>query len=136
MKIRSAIVDDVNVCLNISMQENETNWTKQDFAESITNVNSIFLVAEEESKVVGYVIGYIVPTKKDEAMLHETRIDVNYRGKKIVTKLVQEFCNQAFCKKVKVVYALIENQLKPFYVDSCDFKETGKWVETSKRKSK
>ncbi len=133
MIYRNASIDDVDSCLVLSSQQNEKYWTKKDFVNCINNSNCIFIVAEEERNLLGYVIGYIVPTKCNEAMVHESRVDINKRGKKIGTKLVQEFCNEAFSKGANVVYALIESKLKPFYVDSCDFKETGKWIETSKK---
>ncbi len=133
MIIRNASLNDVDSCFIISSQENENYWTKEDFVNCIKNTNAIILIAEENDKIVGYITGYIVPTKNDEAMVHESRIDTNHRGKKIGTKLVQEFCNEAFGKNVKIVYALIESKLKPFYINSCNFKKTGNWIETSIR---
>ena len=64
-------------------------------------------------------------------MIHESRIDLNFRGKKLGTKLVNEFCKEAFRKGAKIAYAMIEPELKPFYIGSCNFKETGNWIETS-----
>lgn len=129
MLIRDTNTNDIENCLNL---DNENYWTKRDFSESIKNKMAIFLVAEDNDIIMGFVIGFIVPTKFYEAIIHETRVDENFRGKRIGTKLVNEFCAQAEEKGVKTVYAMIESALKPFYLDACGFSETGKWVEASK----
>ena len=131
MTIRQARLKDVNDCYSISRQENEKYWKKSDFQSSINDKNSIFLVAEEDDNITGYIRGFIVPGKNDEAMIHEARVSMSYRGNRIGTKLVEKFYKEAFKKGAKVVYALIEPNLKSFYVDSCNFKETGYWIETS-----
>jgi hypothetical protein len=64
-------------------------------------------------------------------LIHKSRVDLNFRRKKLGTKLVDEFCKEAFRKSVRIVFAMIESELKPFYIDSCNFKQTGNWIETS-----
>lgn len=83
---------------------------------------------------MGYSLGFIVPTKRTEALMHETRVDLKCRGKKVGTKLVDAVCKTLFSQGVEVIYAMIEPKLKPFYINSCKFKETGKWIEVEKRK--
>jgi N-acetylglutamate synthase-like GNAT family acetyltransferase len=133
MIFRNATPKDVDRCIHLAKQENEDYWNKSDFENSIQNDNAIFLVVEIDGIVAGYVTGFVVPTKNDEAMVHESRIDLNFRRKKLGTKLVNEFCKEAFRKGAKIVYAMIESELKPFYINSCNFKETGNWIETSIR---
>jgi hypothetical protein len=65
-------------------------------------------------------------------MLHETRTDLASRGQKIGTRLVEAFCDEAFRRGATVIYALIQDELKPFYLEACLFKVTGKWLEASK----
>lgn len=131
MIFRDASKDDVKRCLELARQEDEKYWTESDFIGCIENTDSIFLVVEVDGVIAGYTIGYIVPTKFDEAMVHETRIDPEFRGQKLGTKIVDEFCKKAFEKCAKTVYAMIEEKIKPFYIESCGFKETGHWVEAS-----
>ncbi len=66
-------------------------------------------------------------------MIHGSRIDLGYRGQKIDTKLVSEFCKEAYRRGARVIYAMIEPELRPVYINSCNFKETGKWIEASVR---
>ena len=132
MLIQKASVKDIETCLKLAQQEGETYWAFQDFDQATTNKNSIFLAATEDDKILGYVIGFIVPTKTNEAMIHETRTDLASRGKKVGTKLVEAFCDEAFRRGATVIYALIEEELKPFYLDACHFNETGMWIEASK----
>ncbi|MFP4045686.1 MAG: GNAT family N-acetyltransferase, partial [Candidatus Aenigmatarchaeota archaeon] len=101
---------------------------------SVKNENAIFLVAEDKERIVGYVTGFILPSKEDEAMVHETRVDPEQRGRGVGTKLVNKFCEQASERGVELIYAYIESELKSFYIKSCDFKETeNNWIEVSKK---
>jgi N-acetylglutamate synthase-like GNAT family acetyltransferase len=133
MIFRNAVKKDIGFCLQISKQDNEQYWIESDFSSSITNENSIFIVVEEKKEIIGYILGFIVPTKEDEAMIHESRIVKVQRGKKVGTKLVNEFCQEAFKRGVKIVYAMIESELEKFYINSCRFEKTGHWIEASKR---
>ena len=132
MNIRNAEVRDIEPCLKLAQQEGETYWTVDDLSESIISDKAIFLVAADDDKTLGFVTGFIVPTKANEAMLHETRTDLASRGNKIGTRLVEAFCDEAFRLGATIIYALIENELKPFYLDACQFQETGYWIEASK----
>lgn len=136
MIIRKARTADIEDCLRISRQRDEKDkyWLKEDFLKNIKDKYAVFLVAEEKGRVVGYCIGYIVPTKRTEAMVHETRVDLDYRGRHIGTKLVNAVCKALFNKNAKEVYALIEPKVKSFYINSCKFKQKGKWLEASKEK--
>ncbi|MFP4424389.1 MAG: hypothetical protein ACLFP2_04115 [Candidatus Woesearchaeota archaeon] len=52
---------DVDQCIRLAKQENKEYWSRPDFEKSVEN--AIFLVAEIDNIVVGYIIGFIVPTK-------------------------------------------------------------------------
>ncbi|MBD3259449.1 GNAT family N-acetyltransferase [Candidatus Woesearchaeota archaeon] len=132
MKIRKASKSDAKACLQVFKLDKEKYWKLKDFEDAAAHKDSIFLVAEEDNKVVGYVIGYIVPTRKIEAALHETRVDKRERGKHIGAKLVDAFCREAFRRGVKSVFALIEPELAGFYCTKCKFRKTGKWIEVTK----
>lgn len=128
MIIRKAKNKDINQCLKICKKQ---YWKKKDFEESIKDKDVVFLIAEKE-KVIGYVIGFIVPTKRKEALLHEVHVDKKERGNNIGTKLVKEFCKRIFKKGVKEIYAEIDKELKKFYMKSCKFKKSGRWIEVKK----
>ncbi len=100
MLIRPLLKKDIKSCIALSVQEHETYWNTSDFLEALNNENALFLVVEVKKKIVGFINGFIVPTKKDEAMIHESRIDIHYRGRKIGTALVDHFCQAAFQKNV------------------------------------
>ena len=130
MKIRKATKKDVESCLEI--QEDVTYWNKSDFLNSLKDKNVIFLVAEENNKVIGFIIGYRSPSKKEEVMIHETQVRKTERGKGFGTKLVNEFCSVAFKRGAKNVYALIDKKLKKFYINLCKFKISHNWIEAKK----
>ena len=137
MEIRTAEKKDAAEMEAIAVQEGEDYWSEDDFLQMLDNEDAIVIVAEgadEADGIMGYVTGFIVPTKRNEAMLHESRVDTNFRGQKIGSSLVESFCNEAFSRGAETVYALLEEKHKPFYIDACNFKETHTWIEASKKK--
>jgi len=94
----------------------------------------IFLVAEEDSRIIGYILGFVMPTRRKEAMLVETRVHKEERGRGIGTKLVDAFCKEAFARGAKEVEAEVEPELLKFYRDACGFKEVHKWIEVGRKK--
>lgn len=127
MNLRKATLKDIDQCLNLI--EDSNYWGRKDFEKSL---NEIFIIAEDDG-IVGYVIGFVVPTKTTEAMVHECRVYSRERGKGIGTRLVEEFCKEASARGVNIVYAMIDPELRPFYIKSCEFSETGSWIEASKK---
>jgi len=134
MKIRRARKEDLEECLEMQKLDGGKYWNKDDFVKSIKDKLVIFLTAEEDKKILGYIIGFHSPTKRSDVMIHETRVNKKQRRKGIGTKLVNEFCKYAFKKGGKDIYAEIEPKLLKFYKNSCKFKITHKWIEVKKTK--
>jgi len=134
MIIRNGKRSDSKKCLNLQRLDKRLYWKSIDFERSAIDKDVVFLVAEEDNKIIGYVLGFIVPTKRTEALVHETRVDKRKRGKGIGTELVNAFCKETFKKKVKDIYAEIEQKHLKFYRDACKFKISGKWIEVTKSK--
>ena len=134
MKIRKAKLTDIKECSTVQKSDKEGNyWKEKDLQNCINDKHIIFLVAEDERKLIGYVIGFIVPSKKDEAMVHETRVLKKYRGKKVGTLLVNELNKELFKKGAKTIYALIDHKLLPFYRESCKYKKSADWIQMEKK---
>ena len=134
MLIRKATKEDSEACMRLFELDNEKYWEISDFRSSAGHADVIFLVAEENSRIVGYVLGFVNPTKREQAMLVETRVHREERGRGIGTKLVDAFCREAFAKGSKAVDALIEPQHLKFYRDACGFREVHTWVEVDRKK--
>ena len=134
MLIRRGTKEDSEECMKLYKLENEKYWEISDFRSSAEHADVIFLVAEEDSRIVGYIIGFVNPTKREQAMLVETRVHREERGRGIGTKLVDAFCREAFAGESKAVDALIEPQHLEFYRDACDFKEVHKCIEVDRKK--
>jgi len=134
MIIRKGKPEDAERCLSIFRADKESYWEAKDFERSAKDNNVVFLVAEENKKVIGYILGFIVPTKRTEALIHETRVERTKRKQGFGTELVNSFCKEIFKRGVELIYAEIEPELLEFYVDACKFEESGKWIEVAKKK--
>ena len=134
MMIRRGKPEDAERCLSIFREDKETYWDIADFVRSAKDKDVVFLVAEEDKKVIGYILGFIVPTKRTEALIHETRVERAKRKKGIGTELVNAFCEEIFKRGVEVILAEVEPELLKFYVDACKFEESRKWIEVAKKK--
>ena len=134
MLVRKARTDDAKRCLEIFRSDNGKYWEVSDFRNSVQHDDVIFLVAEENDAVIGYILGFILPTKRSEALIHETRVHREQRRKGIGTTLVNASCEEAFSKGAKVVLAEIAHEHLKFYGESRKFKETNKWIEVARRK--
>jgi GNAT superfamily N-acetyltransferase len=134
MLIRRGTREDSEECMRLYELDNEKYWEISDFRISADHADVIFLVAEENSRIVGYVLGFVNPTKREQAMLVETRVHKEERGRGIGTKLVDAFCREAFTGGSKAVDALIEPQHLKFYRDACNFKEVHTWLEVDRKK--
>ena len=130
--IRDAEKSDAEECCRLAESDEVSYWRTLDFEMSAEDEGSIYLVAEEGGQVVGYVLGFILPTKRTEALIHETRVKIEERGKGIGKDLVDAFCDEAFRRGVEVVLAEIEPERLGFYREACGFTVRGRWVEVEK----
>lgn len=135
MIIRKGKRGDSKECFNLQKLDKESYWQIKDFEKSAMDEDVIFLIAEQDKKILGYILGFIVPTKRTEALIHETRVDKRERGKRIGTKLVNALCKELFKRGVRDIYAEIESDLLKFYGGSCKFKKSNKWIEVVKHKN-
>lgn len=70
------------------------------------NENSVIYIAFINNKVVGYIYGYVTEdifVKEKTAKLDALYVLEEYRGNKIASKLIEEFKNWCFSKKVKYI---------------------------------
>lgn len=125
--IRKATREDVPSCLEVQRSRNDSTFSDHNFSESLANGNAIFLVAEMERQVVGFILGFVVPTRNEEAMIHSTMVRVSSAKLGIGTKLVQSFAEHAFGdRRVKVIYAEVESGPDEFY-RKCGFEKVFVW---------
>lgn len=62
-------------------------WKKEDFEDILTNPNRIYLVAEENEKIIG---GCMMTDIVGEGDISNVAVCEEYRGKKIATQLLLE----------------------------------------------
>ncbi len=98
------------------------NQGKEYYAKRMVNDKSIFYVVEDESKIVGFLLGYIenypVRTINPIAELENIFVIESYRNKGIGTELMQKFKEDAKkhgVKRLKVHLYAANEEAKNFY---------------------
>ncbi|MBO3803792.1 MAG: GNAT family N-acetyltransferase [Candidatus Brockarchaeota archaeon] len=135
LAVRKARPEDVRSCLGVEESQGDDTFSEHDFLGSITEPNAIFLVAELDKSVVGFVLGFIVPTRKKEAILHSTMVHRQHCGKGVGSSLVRGFAERAFERGAELVYAEVEEGPDKFY-EKCGFEKTSVWNSMVLRKGK
>jgi predicted N-acetyltransferase YhbS len=132
MIIRKALVSDAEAAFALIKEDKADSFSSEDFRRAAIHDDAIFLVAEE-NRIIGYVIGFICPTKKADCMLAETRVIAEYRKKGIGMRLVEEFCKEAFRKDATNIFAEVDAKDAEFYSKN-GFRKSTEWIELVRTK--
>ncbi len=114
MKIRKAKPEDIEACLALGKGD-KIAFTPEGMKSSVKNKEALFLVIEDKSKILGYVIGFKNPALPSETIIQEVRVDKALRNKGIGRQLVEAFCEQSKKCNVKEVLAYAIKESLPFY---------------------
>jgi ribosomal protein S18 acetylase RimI-like enzyme len=132
--IRKAELGDVPFCLEVQASQEDSTFSEHDFRSSIADKNVIFLVAEQSQRVVGFILGFIIPTKRIEATIHSTMVHRQHVQKGIGSLLVRSFAEAAFEQGVELIEAEVEEGPDKFY-EKCGFKKVMVWHSMVLKKS-
>jgi [ribosomal protein S18]-alanine N-acetyltransferase len=62
--IRKAVIDDIESVFEIQEEQNLSRWSTEDYQSEIVNLQAVFLVAEIENKIVGFILARLIETLK------------------------------------------------------------------------
>jgi N-acetylglutamate synthase-like GNAT family acetyltransferase len=128
MKIRKAKQGDVQECLKLAKKR----WGKKDLKKALGDT-AVFIVAEENQGIVGFVIGFVNPCKPSQAVIQDVTKAKKTMGKGVGQALVKAFFHTVFEQGAKKVVVKTKRKNVWFY-ESCGFGETGRLVQLSKKK--
>jgi N-acetylglutamate synthase-like GNAT family acetyltransferase len=134
MIIRKAKFEDVPFCLEVQASQEDSTFLEHDFRNSIVDSHAIFLVAEQNQQVIGFILGFIVPTRMREATIHSTMVDKRHTRKGVGSLLVQNFAKDAFEQGAELIEAEVEEGPDKFY-EKCGFKKVMVWHSMVLKKS-
>lgn len=124
--VRTAGDSDISACLDVETKDGNVFFLDGDFRRALADRNTIFLVAERASRTIGFVIGYVVPSKQTEAIIHATVVLPAQRHLGVGTALVNAFALEAFNRRVRVIFAEVETGPDRFY-ERCGFRKEAVW---------
>lgn len=65
------------------------------------------IVAKIDSKIVGFISAYMIPTKPDTVFIWQVAVDKKYRGNGISSKMIQGILKRPACKSAKFLEATV-----------------------------
>lgn len=99
-KMKKEYIDQV---YDIDEQSVPIPWSKQSFEEEMNNILSLFLVAKDDEKVVGFAMCWFV---MDECHIGNIAVHPDYRNQGIASKLLEELLKG--CPEHGTNYILLE----------------------------
>ena len=87
MRIEKMTADCLNAVAALEEECFSHPWSKQSLSESLENENSVFLVAVEDGKIVGYVGMEVIV---DEGYIFNVAVSADYRRRGVGYALVRE----------------------------------------------
>ncbi|WP_300278481.1 ribosomal protein S18-alanine N-acetyltransferase [Peptacetobacter sp.] len=101
--IREMTINDVDGVFEVEKNCFEDFWSKQSFIDEIKNNNARYLVAQNGSKIVGYIGIWLI---LDEGHITNVAVHSDYRGLKIGNELLKEMVN--LCKENNIIAMTLE----------------------------
>ena len=127
VKIRLSKLKDCKKCVELSRIEElrpaGSDYISEGYFRIFVDKDEMFFVAEENGKIVGYILGE--PMKGKLANLGLLAVDPNFRGKGVGKKLVESFRKKCDEKGLKflLLYAPKFNKNTLEFYKKCGFKE-------------
>lgn len=103
--IRLAKLDDCKACCELSQIKElacaDGSYISKNYFEKMVDKDKMFFVAEENDKIVGFVLGE--PMKDNLAFMSLLTVDKSKRGKGVGKKLLTKFEEQCSNKKLNPI---------------------------------
>ena len=122
VNFRKAKIGDAKFLLDMQKEEGDDFYVLKDHKDSIKDKDTIFIVAEDNGEIAGYILGCINLVKRNEVSLQETRVLMKHRRKGLGKQLNKEFFKECKRRKVNLIFTTIDKEHIPFYVKSLGFK--------------
>lgn len=98
--IREMTLEDIEQVYDLEKSIFSIPWSKNSFESSVKNKNTLFIVAEEEGEILGYLGMYIF---SDEADISNVAVSKQYRRQHIAKQMMDDILLKAQAAGVKHV---------------------------------
>ncbi len=125
--IRKALFTDIDLILQIE-QDSEGTWSYNQFIVELKHEFSLFLVAEYENNLAGYIIAWKV---SDEIQLNNIAVKKELRKHGIGSRLLSEMINQNYGQ----TYTSIFLEVRSRNTNAINFYKDNGFTKTGVRKN-
>ncbi|MEE8885746.1 MAG: ribosomal protein S18-alanine N-acetyltransferase [Eubacteriales bacterium] len=108
--IRRMRADDLETVASIEKKNFSVPWKAKDFAAYIDRDDAIFLVAEEEGKIAGYIGFYGIP---DEGDITNVSVDPSFRRRGIGRALIKELERRTESRGITKIFLEVRESNEP-----------------------
>ena len=98
--IREMTLEDIEQVYDLEKSIFSIPWSKNSFERAVKNKNTLFIVAEEEGEILGYLGMYIF---SDEADISNVAVSKQYRRQHIAKQMMDDILLKAQAAGVKHV---------------------------------
>lgn len=124
MIIRSMDSEDARQVAELEKATFSLPWSEKGFLDALQMENNILIVAEEDSKILGYICMYV---SFDEGEITNVVVSPEYRGQGIGSRMMEYIFELARNKSIQriVLEVRVSNGLAIGLYNKCGFQEVG-----------
>jgi [ribosomal protein S18]-alanine N-acetyltransferase len=104
LNIRKAEIKDIKSVIEIQQKQNLSYWSIEDYQSEIDNNDAVFLVAESEDKIVGFILARLITTLKVAEIINLAVVGKYQKrgiGKLLLADLLK-ILSTAYYKKIEL----------------------------------
>lgn len=110
MKIKLMNPEDLSQVAEIEKQIFSVPWSEKAFKESVESENTIYIVAKENEKVLGYAGMYV---SFEEGSITNIAVDIEVRRRGIGRKLIADILDKANERGVEKIFLEVRETNEP-----------------------
>ena len=130
LDIRKAEIDDIEYIFEIQEKHNLGYWSIADYHSEVSNSDSVFLVAESEDNIVGFILARLITTFKTSEIVNFAVVE-KYQKKGIGKLLLTDLSSVLTASN----YKKIELEVREQNLQAISFYLKNKFIKDGIRKN-
>jgi [ribosomal protein S18]-alanine N-acetyltransferase len=130
LNIRKAEIDDVESVIEIQQKQNLSYWSIEDYQSEIDNLDAVFLIAESEDMIIGFILARLIVTLKAAEVINFAVVEKS-QNRGIGKILLSELCKVL----TTASYKKIELEVREQNLNAINFYLKNQFIKDGIRKN-